>query len=232
MFQCQPRRSLVIQHNVGHSFDARMTRHRHGWKHQRFFDRRVRRDKPFHSTCQQHMCISLQQSRVVPVKHYQEEVIIFSKVFFDAADHHRTVGGADLFGNHPYRIRPFQPQRAREKIRPVIQFTRRGDNALFGVFGDGPRCGRIVQCCGDCPWSQSCVLRNGLAGGLIGSARACFSFRRERSHPKVLSESSKSRIGGKHQFLRGILIILSVEYHYFCLTNFQQGCKDPLVGKH
>ena len=79
------------------------------------------------------------------VDHGEEEIIVLAQVFFDPADHHRAVGVANFFGDHPDGISSFQSQSACKKVRPVVERFRSFDDAILGVLGDGTRGRRVVQ---------------------------------------------------------------------------------------
>src|SRR5216683_211012 len=135
MFQCQPCCSLVIQHNIGHAFHALMPCHRHRRQRQLFHDGRVCRNEAFHPARQEHLRIGLKQLRIMPVDHCQEEIVILSQVFFNAANDHRAVSIANLFRDHANRIRSLQSQSARKKIRSVVQFLRRRNGLQRNLVG-------------------------------------------------------------------------------------------------
>src|SRR6266581_5804836 len=133
MFQCQPRGPRVVQDDVGYAIDELMSRHGNGRQGNLLSDRSVRSDETLDATRQKHLRIGLQELRIMPVDHRQEEIIVLAQIFFDAADHHRAVGVPDFFGNYADCISSLQAQGASKKVRTIIERLRGFDDAIFCV---------------------------------------------------------------------------------------------------
>ena len=121
--------------------------------------------KPSDSAGLQDVRILPQQLRVVMVDNGHEEVLVLAESGFDAADHHAAVGIADFRGDDADRECALLAQRTGEEVRVIIEFARRGDNAVLGVLGNGFRVGRIVQDRGNRALGQSQVFGQFLEGG-------------------------------------------------------------------
>ena len=98
----------------------------------------------------------------MPMNDGQKKVIHLPQIGFNAADYHRTVGIADLFGDHADGVGSFVAQRLREKIRSVVQFLRGGKNAVLGFLRNRVSRGSVVENNGNRARSQAYMLRHGL----------------------------------------------------------------------
>jgi len=77
--------------------------------------------------------------------HGEEEIIVLAQIFFDAADHHRSIGVADFFGDHANRVGAFQAQSSSKEVGPIIERLRGFDDAILCMLGNGTRRGGVVQ---------------------------------------------------------------------------------------
>src|SRR5438105_47105 len=87
--QCQARRQLMIEHDIGHAINVPVARNRYGGQRQLFIKRSIRGNEPFNPPGQQHLRVSLQQLRIVPMNYGEEEKIMAAQVLLNAADDHR-----------------------------------------------------------------------------------------------------------------------------------------------
>lgn len=69
------------------------------------------------------------------MRNRQKEIIFLRQVRFNAADDCRAIRVANLFANHPDRISALVAQRAREKIRPVVQLFGGRVNSILVSCG-------------------------------------------------------------------------------------------------
>ena len=144
MLEGQVRGARVVQDDVGQAFDPLVAGDGDRRESKLFGERCVSGDEALDSTRQKHLRVSLQELRILTMDYGEEEIIVLAQVFFDAADHHRSVRVADFFGDHANRVSALQAQRAGKKVRPVIERLRGFDDAILCVRGDGTCGGRVV----------------------------------------------------------------------------------------
>ena len=89
--------------------------------------------------------MAFKQFFFVPMDHREIKEISLAKVTLDPANDQRTVRVADFSRDYSDRVGAFHSQRAREKIRLVIQFARRRENTIPRMSRDGAACGRVIQ---------------------------------------------------------------------------------------
>src|SRR6266567_8293557 len=138
----------------------------------------------------------LQQLWIMPVDHRKKEIIILSQIFLDAADHHCAVYIANLFGDHSDRVGSPQAQGTGKKIGPVIQRSRRFDNAILCMLRDGARRRGIVQRRRDRARSQPQLFSDGLQRDSVLAASTRFLPRRwfHLQNPSSLVQKNPSSL--------------------------------------
>ena len=110
------RGARVVQDNVGQAFDAPMACDGDSRQGKFFTERCVGGDEALDATRQKHLRVGLQELRIMPMDHGEEEIIVLAQKFFDAANHHRAVGVANFFGDHANGVGTFQAQSAGKKF--------------------------------------------------------------------------------------------------------------------
>src|SRR5579859_4729689 len=106
---------------------------------------RVYSDDAFDSALRKHLRISVQQYGIVTVHNRQKEIIALSQILLNAADDWRTVRVADLFRDHSDGVSALVAQRARKKIRLVVEFLGGRVDSILGFLRNRTRRWRIVQ---------------------------------------------------------------------------------------
>src|SRR5271168_4391448 len=104
------------------------------------------------------MRIAVQQFLIVVMSDREKEKTVLPKITLDAADDYRGVGIAEIPRDHSDGVSALHPQRARQIIRAIIQFARRGLHALLGAFWHRARRRGIVQYCGNSTGRESYML--------------------------------------------------------------------------
>jgi len=79
MFEGQPRRTRVVENDVGHAIDTLMPRHGDGRQSQFLREGGIRGDEALHASRQKHLRVGLQELRVMPVDHGEEEIIVLAQ---------------------------------------------------------------------------------------------------------------------------------------------------------
>src|SRR5271155_1417423 len=170
MVQCQRRGPAMIQDNIGYAIDPAMAGNSHGRERRLAVQGSIDRDKTLDPALLQHILVRCQQFLVVPMGHREKEEIPLAKISFDSANHQGTVSVADFHSDHSDCMAAFHLQRTREKIRLVVQFARRGQNAVFCFLRDRTRRRRINQHMRNGAGTKVDGLRHGLQrrGWLLG----------------------------------------------------------------
>src|ERR1700758_2077239 len=151
---------MMIQHNIGDSRKSFVTRNRHRGKRGSLPELQINRDESFHAALQENLGIAVEQFGIVPVNHREKEEILGAQVLFDAADNHRAVSVANFFDDQADGVGALLAERLREEVRPVIEFTSRGEDAIFSALRDGAGRRRIVEYGRDRPRRQSNMIRH------------------------------------------------------------------------
>ena len=161
MPQRQFRRPLMIQHDVRHSRNLSVPRHRHHRHRQRVRQCRINRDQPFRAAPQQQSRILLDHVRLVPVMRAEIKISLAHQVVADAAHHHRVVAVAQLRHQHAHGERSLFSQRTCQQARLIVEFSRRRSHPLARLRGN--RASRnIIQHHGHRRRAQSQIVRQNL----------------------------------------------------------------------
>src|ERR1700691_1862026 len=143
MAQCERSGKTMIQNNIGYALDLAMAGYLYGVDRGLAIQGSVDGDKSLDTTLLQHILVRCQEFLVVAVSYGEEKEILLTKITFDSANHQGTVSVADFHSDHSDRMAALHLQRAREKIRLVVQFARRRQDAVFCFLRDRTRSGRI-----------------------------------------------------------------------------------------
>ena len=176
MLEGQQGRAAVIQDDVRDALHLLVAGNGDGGQCRRLCDRGIHRDEPFHAAREQHLRVGLQEFSVVAMNYRQKEKVMLPQILLDAADDQGAVSVADFFGDYADGIGALHAERARQKIRAVVEFARRGENALLGVCRNGTRRRRIIENGRYRSWREAHVFGNRLERYASGSIRVGFRF--------------------------------------------------------
>src|SRR5437588_7286942 len=151
---------MMIQHNIGDSRKSFVTRNRHRGKRGSLPELHINRDESFHAALQENLRVAVEEFGIVPVNHREKEEILGAQVLLDAADNHRAVSVANFFDDQADGVGALLAERLREEVRPVIEFTSGGEDAILSALRDGAGRRRIIEYGRDRPRRQSNVIRH------------------------------------------------------------------------
>ena len=100
-------------------------------------ERSIGGDEALDAAGHQHLRIGLQKLRVVSVNHGQKEEVVFSQIFFDAANDQGSVRVADLFSDHADGVGALKAQRTGEIVGSIIEVFGGLKDAFFSALGNG-----------------------------------------------------------------------------------------------
>ena len=168
----------MVEHDVGHALMLPVSGDRDGRQGQRVRQVQVDGNKTLNPTLEKQTRVLLKQLGIVPVYTGDEEVIFLPGVVLDAADDERAISFSDVMGDDPDGVSPLFAERAREEIRPIIQFTRRRQNTGPGVLGNVLGRGRVVEHRRDRSGRQADMLGDRLQGhDATGRTASLFALR-------------------------------------------------------
>src|SRR5438270_5336821 len=153
-------RVMMIQHNIGDSRKSFVTRDRHRGKRGSLPELHINRDESFHAALHENLRVAVEEFGIVPVNHCEKEEILGAQVLLDAADNHRPVSVANFFDDQADGVGSLLAEGLREEVRPVIEFTGGGEDAILSALRDGARRRRIIEYGRDGPRRQSYVIRH------------------------------------------------------------------------
>src|ERR1700691_3800131 len=162
MLQCERSGTAMIQNNIGYALDLAMAGNSHGRDRGLAMQGSIDGDETLDAALLQHIFVCCENILVVAVSYGEEKEILLAEITFDSANHQGAVGVADFYSDHSDCMAALHLQGSREKIRLVVQFARRGQDAVFCFLWHRTRCGGIGEHMRNGAGSQVDAFRDGL----------------------------------------------------------------------
>src|SRR5258708_39109632 len=144
MVKSQFGRALVVEYDLSDSLSLSPAGHGDHWDRNPLVPRRVDRDQSFHRPSLQKQGVFFDQVRFMTMTGYQVKVPFLQEFIFDPAHHRRGITFAHLGYQDADHKTTLRTQGSGDKVGPVIEMTRRGEDAVLRLLRNRVRHWRSV----------------------------------------------------------------------------------------
>lgn len=169
----------MVEDNVGDTFDIVVPGHGDHGHGKVETPGSVDGDEAVDGAFHENVRVFIDEIGAVPMAGDEVEVTLLQEVIFDAAHDGSGIAVADFGNNYADGKAALRAQGAGKEVGTIFEFAGSGEDAIFGVLGDGVGDGRTVDDKRDSGGGKGEVFRqvfqtHGFAGGAPGDIAARF----------------------------------------------------------